>query len=247
MNLDSFQKYWNGKKIDFDRYAGVQCADGVRQWIEDIHGWNIKSAWFRPYKGNGRYGDDGVLDGYYSWKDGYQSVVDKNEGVDRNGKKYKIINIDRLEDVKAGDVVFTTGSNEWGHTGIFIVHNKLPGKFQLFDTNGNNPKRPAFWWSNYNNSTFKGAMRKVLIDDKPKPEKPKPPKPTPTPPPAPKPPKPKPKPQKTYTVKPGDSLWRIAQRELGNGNRWTEIYNLNKKVIGNNPSLIRPGQKLILP
>src|SRR6056297_711432 len=238
MNFKAFEKFWQGKKIDFDNYAGVQCADGARQWIEDIHGWNVKSAWFKPYKGNGRYGDDGVLDGYYSWRDGYQSVVEKNEGIDRNGKKYKIINIDKLKDCKQGDLIFTSGSNQWGHVGILLMLEKLPGKFQLFDTNGNNPKRPAFWWSNYNNSTFKGGMRKVLIEDKP--EKPKP---TPTP------PKPKPKPpaQKTYTVKPGDSLWAIAQRELGNGNRWGELHNKNKSVIGNDPALIRPGQKLILP
>lgn len=52
---------------------------------------------------------------------------------------------------------------------------------------------------------------------------------------------------KTYVVKPGDSLWKIAKMLLGNGSRWTEIYNQNKKVIGSNPNLIRPGQKLVIP
>ena len=51
---------------------------------------------------------------------------------------------------------------------------------------------------------------------------------------------------RTYTVKPGDSLWRIAARELGSGRRWQEIYALNRELISN-PSLIFPGQELTLP
>jgi len=53
--------------------------------------------------------------------------------------------------------------------------------------------------------------------------------------------------KRVYVVKPGDSLSVIAQRELGAGRRWPEIYELNKEVIGANPNLIRPGQKLVLP
>lgn len=64
-------------------------------------------------------------------------------------------------------------------------------------------------------------------------------------------PKPKPKPQPdtedTYTVKPGDSLWAIAERFYHDGSKWRQIYDANKKVIGSNPSLIRPGQKLTIP
>jgi nucleoid-associated protein YgaU len=52
---------------------------------------------------------------------------------------------------------------------------------------------------------------------------------------------------KTYTVVKGDSLWKIAQDKLGKGSRWNEIYALNKSVIGKNPNLIKPGQKLVLP
>ena len=36
---------------------------------------------------------------------------------------------------------------------------------------------------------------------------------------------------KTYTVKQGDNLWDIARVKLGNGERQTEIYNLNKATI----------------
>lgn len=50
----------------------------------------------------------------------------------------------------------------------------------------------------------------------------------------------------TYTVKSGDCLWRIAQNLLGDGKRYTEIYNLNKDKI-KNPNLIYPGQTFTIP
>jgi len=54
---------------------------------------------------------------------------------------------------------------------------------------------------------------------------------------------------KTYTVKSGDCLWKIAARKdvYGSGSKWQKIYTANKKVIGSNPNLIRPGQKLVIP
>ncbi|QVY62991.1 LysM peptidoglycan-binding domain-containing protein [Cytobacillus gottheilii] len=56
---------------------------------------------------------------------------------------------------------------------------------------------------------------------------------------------------KTYTVKSGDSLWKIAAKPsiYNNGARWATIYNhpKNKALIGKNPDLIRPGQKLVIP
>lgn len=50
-----------------------------------------------------------------------------------------------------------------------------------------------------------------------------------------------------YTVKPGDNLWDISHDMLGEGQNWGDIYNLNKEVIGANPSLIHPGQQLQIP
>ena len=50
----------------------------------------------------------------------------------------------------------------------------------------------------------------------------------------------------TYTVQSGDSLWRIASRELGSGTRWSEIYDLNRDVISD-PDRIYIGQELQLP
>ena len=49
-----------------------------------------------------------------------------------------------------------------------------------------------------------------------------------------------------YKVKPGDSLWKIAKMELGNGNRWREIYEKNRDRIGPDPNKISTGLELVL-
>ena len=49
-----------------------------------------------------------------------------------------------------------------------------------------------------------------------------------------------------YEVVKGDCLWKIAERHLGDGSRWGEIYELNSDIISN-PSLIYIGQQLVLP
>jgi nucleoid-associated protein YgaU len=51
---------------------------------------------------------------------------------------------------------------------------------------------------------------------------------------------------RTVTVKEGDSLSKIAKRELGDGNKWREIYEANRDQI-KDPDLIHPGQVLTLP
>lgn len=47
-----------------------------------------------------------------------------------------------------------------------------------------------------------------------------------------------------YTVVKGDSLWKIAQKFYGNGNRYPEIAKANNLA---NANLIHPGQKLLIP
>lgn len=51
---------------------------------------------------------------------------------------------------------------------------------------------------------------------------------------------------RSYTVARGDSLSRIAKRELGSYNRWNEIYQMNRNVL-KNPSMLTVGMKLTLP
>jgi len=49
----------------------------------------------------------------------------------------------------------------------------------------------------------------------------------------------------TYTVQPGDSLSKIAQK-LGLSS-WQDLYNLNRSIVGANPNLIYSGQVLNIP
>jgi nucleoid-associated protein YgaU len=53
-------------------------------------------------------------------------------------------------------------------------------------------------------------------------------------------------PVRTYVVKPGDTLSGIAQQELGDAERWHEIFALNLATV-HHPDRIFPGQVLFLP
>jgi hypothetical protein len=70
-----------------------------------------------------------------------------------------------------------------------------------------------------------------------------PPKPAPPPPLIP----PSPGASPIYTVLPGDSLAKIAKDFYGNASLWPKIYQANKVIIGANPNMIKPGQKLTIP
>ena len=52
--------------------------------------------------------------------------------------------------------------------------------------------------------------------------------------------------QRTYTVKKGDCLWKIAKQFYGDGKAYTKIYDANTKQIAN-PNLIYPGQIFVIP
>jgi nucleoid-associated protein YgaU len=51
---------------------------------------------------------------------------------------------------------------------------------------------------------------------------------------------------RTYTVKSGDSLSKIAKQVYGNTGDWRRIYEANRDII-KDPDLIHPGQTLRLP
>lgn len=52
--------------------------------------------------------------------------------------------------------------------------------------------------------------------------------------------------KKVYVVVKGDTLWNIAKKHLGKGERYVEIYQLNRDKIVN-PNLIYPGQIFKMP
>ena len=51
---------------------------------------------------------------------------------------------------------------------------------------------------------------------------------------------------KTYTVKSGDTLSKIAKEHLGDANAYMRIFEANRDQL-NNPDLIKPGQVLKIP
>lgn len=52
--------------------------------------------------------------------------------------------------------------------------------------------------------------------------------------------------QRVYRVKSGDSLSKIASVELGNVNRWREIWEINRGIVAD-PNLISVGWEILLP
>jgi nucleoid-associated protein YgaU len=52
---------------------------------------------------------------------------------------------------------------------------------------------------------------------------------------------------RTYVVQEGDTLFEIARRELGKASLWSDIYALNRAVLGENLTRLEPGTTLQLP
>lgn len=51
---------------------------------------------------------------------------------------------------------------------------------------------------------------------------------------------------KEYIIKKGDTLWKIAQSQLGSGHRWQYLYELNKDRI-KNPNKLKTGVTIVIP
>ncbi len=51
---------------------------------------------------------------------------------------------------------------------------------------------------------------------------------------------------RTYTVVKGDTLFRIAMKYYGNGERYKDILTANRSVVSK-PQDLRPGMKLVIP
>lgn len=52
--------------------------------------------------------------------------------------------------------------------------------------------------------------------------------------------------KRTYTVKSGDSLWKISEAMYGDGSRYMKIFEANTDLL-ENPDRIFPGQELVIP
>ena len=50
-----------------------------------------------------------------------------------------------------------------------------------------------------------------------------------------------------HVVERGEALWELAEAYLGSRHRAMEIYRANRRVIGRNPNVIEPGQRLTIP
>ncbi len=51
----------------------------------------------------------------------------------------------------------------------------------------------------------------------------------------------------SYVVKPGDTLKSIAKTTLGDSNRWQEIFDLNKAMLGDPAAPLKAGTRVNLP
>lgn len=58
----------------------------------------------------------------------------------------------------------------------------------------------------------------------------------------------RPEPGKEYLVlPPNDYLFLIAERAYGDGNRFMEIYEANRDLIGPDPTVLVPGLRIRIP
>lgn len=52
--------------------------------------------------------------------------------------------------------------------------------------------------------------------------------------------------KQTYTVQPGDTLWKISETHYGDGSKYMKIFEANTDLL-ESPDRIFPGQELVIP
>lgn len=135
---------------------------------------------------------------------------------------------------KVGAIVFYdwNGDGLANHVGVVQAYNGHGLMYTIEGNSGNKVvrvHRDQKYVLGYGYPNYPGDPKEVQTKPKPAPE-----------------PKPKPKP-KTYTVKNGDTLAGISRKFYDTPDKWKDIYDKNKKVIGSNPNLIKAGMKLVIP
>jgi nucleoid-associated protein YgaU len=142
--------------------------------------------------------------------------------------------------------------------GLLVLHvqqgkifaESAPAVGQSFSRQARNLIRP--WTPRpYSLVVFVGGVVAILLTTRlaivpvPPPPPPPPPPPCATPPPCPVPPPPPPVPNFwTYTVRPGDTLFAVAERFYGDGSQYPQIADASSVA---DPNLIHPGQVLTIP
>jgi LysM repeat protein len=181
----------------------------------------------------------------YAWGGGHGSPMTKPGPVDASGLVQQAarragIKLDgtaamqqtqgkavAMTELKPGDLVFK--GTPATHVGIYAGNNQVIAAFK--------PGKPA----GLTNVRYFDNARRVF--DAPQGGTVSPaPAPAPATPATPAPAAPK----GTYTVKAGDSLYRIAKTELQDGSRWQEIYAMNPHKLPN-PNKLVPGMVLKMP
>ena len=109
MNLSTFIKTYNGKKVDFDNYSGPQCVDLFRQYCKDVR----------------KIPHTGAVEGA---KDLWFKFSENDE------KKYFLRNT--VVTAEIGDIVIwdATSTNKYGHVAIFIAW--VDNEMLVFEQNG---------------------------------------------------------------------------------------------------------------
>lgn len=154
-----------------------------------------------------------------SWQDALSYL--RSKGVDTSGYPSMPYQATKKQQIIAGEALLALqGTGAWTCNGM--TGNPLQSRSNSMFLGGPNP---------YPSSSAPSTP------STPKPSDPKPS--TPTKPSA-------PSSSDKYTVKSGDTLSKIAVAQDVDGG-WQALYAENKTVIGSNPNLIYPGQKLAIP